>query len=52
MVKQDVAQFRNAIAVMMVKIYKLLTKLSTNMANFQKIASCEQTPKHDQNESK
>ena len=34
MVKQDVAQFRNIITVMMVKIYKHLTKLSTNMANF------------------
>ena len=28
MVKQDVAEFRNVIAVMMVKIYKHLTKLS------------------------
>ena len=37
MIKQDVAQFRNVIAVMMVKIYKHLTKLSTNMANFQKL---------------
>ena len=34
MIKQDVAQFRNVIAVMMVKIYKHLTKLSTNVANF------------------
>ena len=52
MVKQDVAQFRNFIAVMIEKIYKHLTKLSTNMANFQKIASHEQKPKHAQNESK
>ena len=51
-VKQDGAQFRNIIAVMMVKIYKHLTKLSTNMTNFRKIASHEQKPKHDQNESK
>ena len=34
MIKQDVAQFRNVIAIMMVKIYKHLTKLSTNIANF------------------
>ena len=50
MVKQDVAQFRNVIAIMMVKIYKHLTKLSTNIANFRKIAYHEQKPKHAQNE--
>ena len=37
MIEQDVAQFRNVITVMMVKIYKHLTKLSTNMANFEKL---------------
>ena len=52
MIKQDVAQFRNVIAIMMVKIYKHLTKLSTNIANFRKIASHEQKPKHAQNEPK
>ena len=52
LVKQDGAQFRNVIAVMMVKLYKHLTKLSTNIANFQKIASHEQKTKHAQNESK
>ena len=39
MIKQDVAQFRNVIAVMMVKIYKHLTKLSTNVASFKKSLS-------------
>ena len=34
MIKQDVTQFRNVITIMIEKIYKHVTKLSTNIANF------------------